>query len=70
MMFNFKYLISYISTFTTLKPGDVIRKINNLRIKNFEDFRNAIASGLYLRDVVLLVQRERHRAFVTLRLQN
>lgn len=53
-----------------LKPGDVIRKINNLRIKNFEDFRNAIASGLYLRDVVLLVQRERHRAFVTLRLQN
>lgn len=24
MMFNFKYLISYISTFTTLKPGDVI----------------------------------------------
>ncbi len=53
-----------------LKPGDVIRKINNLRIKNFEDFRNAIASGLYLRDVVLLVQRDRHRAFVTLRLQN
>lgn len=24
MMFGFKYLISYISTFTTLKPGDVI----------------------------------------------
>ena len=24
MMFSFKYLISYISTFTTLKPGDVI----------------------------------------------
>ncbi|MDP6618974.1 MAG: trypsin-like peptidase domain-containing protein [Nitrospinota bacterium] len=53
-----------------LKPGDVIRKINNLRIRNFDNFRNAIASGLYLRDVVLLVQRDRHRAFVTLRLQN
>jgi len=24
MMFNFRYLINYISTFTTLMPGDVI----------------------------------------------
>ncbi|MFQ5914821.1 MAG: trypsin-like peptidase domain-containing protein [Nitrospinota bacterium] len=49
-----------------LEPGDVIRRINNLPIRNFQDFQKAIASGQHLRDVVLLVQRDRYRAFVTL----
>ena len=50
-----------------LLPGDVIRQVNNLRIRSFKDFLKAIASGQYLRDVVLLVQRGRYQAFVTLR---
>ncbi len=50
-----------------LVAGDVIRKINNLRIKTFKDFQGAIAAGQYLRDAVLLIQRGRHRGFVTVR---
>ena len=50
-----------------LAAGDVIQKINNLPIKTFKDFQGAIAAGQYLRDAVLLIQRGRHRGFVTVR---
>jgi serine protease Do len=50
-----------------LRAGDVIRQVNNLRIRSVKDFQKAIASGRYLNDVVLLVQRGRHQGFVTLR---
>ncbi|MBI2881151.1 MAG: trypsin-like peptidase domain-containing protein [Candidatus Tectomicrobia bacterium] len=49
-----------------LQPGDVIRRMNNLQIRGFQDFQKAMATGQYERDVVLLVQRGRYRAFVTL----
>jgi serine protease Do len=50
-----------------LQAGDVIRQINNLRIRSIQDFQKAIASGQYLNDIVLLVQRGRNQGFVTLR---
>ncbi len=48
-----------------LQVGDVIRKINNRRIKTFKDFQNILASGQYVRGVLFLIQRGTNQGFVT-----
>jgi serine protease Do len=49
-----------------LQVGDVIRKINNRRIKTFTDFQNILASGQYIRGVLFLIQRGTNQGFVTI----
>lgn len=49
-----------------LQTGDVIRKINNRRIKTFKDFQNVMASGQYLRGLLLLIQRGSNQGLITI----
>ncbi|MBI5787850.1 MAG: Do family serine endopeptidase [Candidatus Schekmanbacteria bacterium] len=49
-----------------IRPGDVIRQINNQLIKNIEDYRKAILAAREKDSVLLLVQRGKYGYYVTL----
>lgn len=40
-----------------VRPGDVIRKINDVELKNLADFKDAVIKYRWKESVVLLVQR-------------
>ena len=49
-----------------IKPGDVIRQVNQMRIKTGEDFKTAMVEAAGRDNVLLLVQRGRNGYYVTL----
>ena len=49
-----------------IQPGDVIRQINQIRIKNEKNFKAAIVEAAGRESVLLLVQRGQNRYYVTL----
>jgi serine protease Do len=51
-----------------IKPGDVIRQINSLRIENLQDFKKAITSLGDSNSLLLLIQRGPNGYYITLEL--
>ena len=49
-----------------IKPGDVIRQMNENKIRNLDEFNTAILEAGKLSSVLLLVQRGRNSYYVTL----
>ena len=49
-----------------IKPGDVIRQVNESKIRNMAEFNTAILEAGKLNSVLLLVQRGRNSYYVTL----
>ena len=49
-----------------IQPGDVIRQINQTRVKNAKDFKTAIVEAVGRESVLLLVQRGQNGYYVTL----
>jgi Do/DeqQ family serine protease len=50
------------------RPGDVIRKIDQLRIENIEDFHQAIVKYRHKKTVVILLQRSDQGYYITVEL--
>jgi len=49
-----------------IRPGDVIRQMNESKIRNLSEFNTAILEAGKLSSVLLLVQRGRNAHYVTL----
>jgi serine protease Do len=55
-----------VSSKIGIRPGDIIRQINQVRIKNGNDFRAAMVKAAGRDTVLLLIQRGQSGYYVTL----